>query len=352
MPPGDPLKQPCAFKLVYNPDDHTVNDHCLIKDDSGTWHLFYIYFPRDDRRSSAGLLEYGIGHATSRDLVRWQESGICLQEDPGTWEGDAIYAPNVHRTPDGNYVMLYCGSRDGAQQMGAASSDDLVTWRKHPGNPVITPPASWSGWEGSGDRCCRDAHLLKVEPGRFLCYYTADDIAGGMVERDGQQVVARCCIAAAASRDLLHWKDLGPVCRADKNWKGPGQTMMESPGVTARTESGQTVHTLHFTHRFGVSYVQSNDALRFDGPPRLLGPWHASEIFRDNDTHRWFITSCLQRAGSISIPDDVLPGTEIQEDVGLMLAGLVWIEGLPVVADLERHLSAGSASEWCGAPVV
>jgi len=341
----DPLKQPCAFKLVYNPADHTVNDHCLVKDDLGAWHLFYIYFPRDGRRSSAGLLEYGIGHAVSQDLIHWQEIGICLREDPGTWEGDAIYAPNVHRAPDGSYVMLYCGSRDGAQQMGAACSTDLVTWRKHPDNPVITPPASWSGWESSGYHCCRDAHILEVHPGHFLCYYTADDIAGGLIEFDGEPTIARCCIAAAESRDLLSWKDLGPVYRADKNWKGPGQVMMESPGVTARAEGAQPLYTLHFTHRFGVSCVRSADPLHFEGPPRLLGPWHASEIFRDPDTGRWFITSCLQRIGSIHIWERDLPGVEIQEDVGLYLAGLVWIDGLPVVADLERCLRAADASQ-------
>ena len=84
----DPLKQPCAFKLVYNPDDHTVNDHCLIKDDHGVWHLFYIYFPRDERRSSAGLLEYGIGHAASADLIHWKEIGIqatVKPEDVALW---------------------------------------------------------------------------------------------------------------------------------------------------------------------------------------------------------------------------------------------------------------------------
>ena len=41
------LDQPCAFKLVYQPDDHYANDHCFVKDDNGLWHLFYIYMAND-----------------------------------------------------------------------------------------------------------------------------------------------------------------------------------------------------------------------------------------------------------------------------------------------------------------
>ncbi len=53
------LDQPCAFKLVYEPDDHYVSDYCLIRDDSGGWHLFYIYHPFDQRGSHNGDLEPG-----------------------------------------------------------------------------------------------------------------------------------------------------------------------------------------------------------------------------------------------------------------------------------------------------
>ena len=335
------LKQPCAFKLVYDPADHTVNDHCLVRDDAGVWHLFYIYFPRDGRRSSGGQLEYGIGHARSRDLLAWEEVGICLREDGGTWEGDAIYAPNVHRAPGGGYVMLYCGSRAYSQQIGAAVSEDLMRWEKHPGNPVITPPEAWSGWRDAGYHSCRDAHILEVEPGRFVCYYTADDASGGTTKSaNGGTICTNCCIAAAESLDLLTWTDIGPVYAARRNLMGPGQTMMESSGVVVEGE-GEARYVLYFTHRFGVSTVRSSDPFSFEGPTQLLGAYHASEIFRDPGTGSWFITSCLQRLGSLHIPEEVLPGGEVQESCGLFLAGLVWIEGYPVVVDLERMRRAG-----------
>ncbi|MFH0965741.1 MAG: hypothetical protein V2A58_17220 [Planctomycetota bacterium] len=330
------LDQPAAFKLVFDPRDHYINDHCLVRDDRGLWHLFYIYFPRDSRRSAGGRLEYGIGHATSPDLIHWKEVGICLREDPGAWDADAIYAPYVHRSPKGAYVMLYCGSGDSTQRIGAATSDDLAHWEKHDRNPVITPATTWSGWVDTGYHSCRDPHVLEIAPGRFLCYYTAD-----LARSASPDASPACCIAAAESSDLLRWRDLGPVCVAPKNFSGPGQVMMESPGVLFRDHDGAKSYLLHFTHRFGVSYVTSPDPLSFPGPPRLLGPYHASEIFQDPSTSSWFITSCCQRLAVLYLPNETIPFGDVQEGLGLFLAGLTWVEGHPVVVDLARFAAAG-----------
>ena len=323
------LDQPCAFKLVYQPRDHYINDHCLVRDAGGTWHLFYIYFPFDDRRTHVGEMELGIGHAVSADLLSWRFVDICLREEPDTWENDAIYAPYVAQAPSGEYVMLYCGVRERSQQIGAAVSEDLYDWRKYDGNPVIRPNPSWSNWRPSGYHSCRDAHILEIEPGQFACYYTANTLDPDV-----------CCIAAARSGDLLHWEDCGPVYTAPVNHPGPGQTRMESPGVNVVPCREQ--YMLHFTHRWGVGFVTGEDPLRFTGEPARLGPYHACEILQDPESQRWFITSCCQSIGAIGLVGD-WPPEQLQEGRGLFLAGLTWIDDEPVVVDLKRFLRWGGA---------
>jgi len=321
------LDQPCAFKLVYDPSDHYVNDHCLIRDAAGEWHLFYIYFPRDNRRTKAGRYEYGIGHAVSRDLLAWRFVDIVLREVPGTWEGGAIYAPYVAQAPNGRYVMLYCGSSETeSQQIGAALSDDLYKWDKFPGNPILRPSDAWANWTPKTYYSCRDAHVLRLDSGEYLCYYTAQTKDPDI-----------CCIAAASSTDLLHWNDRGPVFTAGLDLRGPGQARMESPGVF-RIPSTNTF-LLHVTHRWGVVFVRSADPLHFTGEPQRLGPYHASEIFCDETTGKWFITSCCHNLGALVRPGDPHAGLIGAAGRGLFLAGLTWIDDEPVVVDLQRHLT-------------
>ena len=326
------LSQPCAFKLVYEPEDHYVNDHCLVKADDGLWHLFYIYFPRDRRRSAGGLLEYGIGHAQSPDLLEWSFVDVCLREGCDTWEEEAIYAPCVHRTPDARYVMLYCGTHKGSQQIGAATSQDLYTWTKYEKNPVITPCSAWSNWRSEGYHSCRDPHILEISPGEFICYYTANTLDPEV-----------CCIAACRSANLLDWEDRGPVHTAPVNYSGPGQTRMESAGVNAIATEAGSKYALHFTHKYGVSVVTSYDPLHFQGPARVIGAYHASEIFRRPEDGTYFITSCCNNIGELHVPakrDDYEP-----DHHGMFLAGVVWLDDYPAVVDLKRCLAQQPVGE-------
>lgn len=61
--------------------------------------------------------------------------------DAATWTGSVV------RRPDGRWHMFYTGaSVSGAafvQSIGLATSDDLVTWHKHPDNPVTSADPRW-----------------------------------------------------------------------------------------------------------------------------------------------------------------------------------------------------------------
>ena len=59
----------------------------------------------------------------------------------GAWDSFTVTTPKVF-VDDGAFVMLYSGDStriDDPTGIGVAVSDDLVHWRKHPGNPILAP---------------------------------------------------------------------------------------------------------------------------------------------------------------------------------------------------------------------
>ena len=102
----------------------------------GNYHLFYQYVPNDPPWERKHW-----GHAASSDLVHWIDLPIALTPTPGGPDQDGCFsgcAVNHNGVP----MLIYTGVI-GNQQLPcvATSPDDLVTWQKYTGNPVIaTPP--------------------------------------------------------------------------------------------------------------------------------------------------------------------------------------------------------------------
>ena len=153
-------------------------------------------------------------------------------DDLATWTGSVI-------EHDRRWHMLYTGiSRaDGGliQRIGLAVSDDLITWRKHPGNPVIEADGRWyelldlTSWR---DQSWRDPWLFRDHSdGAFHVLITARAAAGAA---DGRGVVAH-----ARSADLVHWQVLPPVT-------APGEfAQVEVPQLV---EFGDRRHILFSVH--------------------------------------------------------------------------------------------------------
>lgn len=107
--------------------------------------------------------------------------------------------------------MLYTGINraEGGliQRIGLAVSDDLLTWRKHPGNPVLEADGRWyelldlTSWR---DQSWRDPWLYRdADDGSFHALITARAADGAA---DGRGVIGH-----ARSPDLVHWQVLEPV---------------------------------------------------------------------------------------------------------------------------------------------
>jgi beta-fructofuranosidase len=181
--------------------------------DTGTeYHLFFLYASRalhdPDRRHARA----SIGHAVSTDLIQWTRLPDALvRGDAPAFDDVATWTGSVLRGPDGVWRMFYTGTtnRDGAfiQSIGMATSTDLITWQKHPGNPVLAADSRW--YERSGDstwvdEAWRDPWVFADPEGDgWHMLITARANRGPIAERG--------VVGHARSADLVHWQTEPPL---------------------------------------------------------------------------------------------------------------------------------------------
>lgn len=150
----------------------------LVRD--GVFHAFFQWAPDFPARRAIGW-----GHATSRDLLRWEYLPAAIEPtDPydrnGCYSGSAV--PRFDSQNDGA-VFLYTGNvkhPDGTREAHqcAFMTDDLVSFRKHPGNPVIADTDRPAGYTAD----FRDPMVYAFTGGRLrMCIGARRDDAAGAV---------------------------------------------------------------------------------------------------------------------------------------------------------------------------
>jgi len=130
------------------------------------------------------------GVAVSDDGLTWRRAKnapILAVQDPdcGPWEKDCIYQPWLVEQ-EGRFYNFYNAANGGTEQMGGATSTNLLDWQRYDGNPIV-----------------------RVRPGGYDESFCSD----GKVFRDGDHWVmfyfgvgkGGAHIMAAFSRDLRHW---------------------------------------------------------------------------------------------------------------------------------------------------
>jgi len=139
-------------QIHFSPLGHWMNDPNGMVYHKGIYHLFFQYYPDN---SVWGPMHWG--HATSTDLVHWQQQPIALYPDSlgYIFSGSAVVdklntsgfgkngkAPLVaiftHHDPKGEKV----GTNTFQNQSIAYSLDDGKTWTKYSGNPVVKNPGA------------------------------------------------------------------------------------------------------------------------------------------------------------------------------------------------------------------
>ena len=189
--------------------DHWVWDFWFAQDGPDT-HIFYLQAPKSLGDPELRHFNASVGHAVSRDLVHWQTLPDALL--PGrepAWDDLAIWTGSVIRRPDENWAMLYTGishlEKGLVQRIGLATSQDLLNWQKHPGNPCLVADPRWyemldlSAWH---DHAWRDPYLLEQDGS----YYALVSARVNQGSPDGRGV-----IALARSENLVEWEVLPPI---------------------------------------------------------------------------------------------------------------------------------------------
>lgn len=137
-------------QIHFSPKEKWMNDPNGMVFYNGTYHLFYQYYPDS---TVWGPMHWG--HATSRDLVRWQHQPIALYPDSlgYIFSGSAVADLNNTSGFGKNGIIPLVaiftnhdpkGEKSGTStfqyQSLAYSLDDGKTWSKYAGNPVLKNP--------------------------------------------------------------------------------------------------------------------------------------------------------------------------------------------------------------------
>jgi predicted GH43/DUF377 family glycosyl hydrolase len=102
----------------------------------------------------------------SSTTTKAKRIGVILPPTPGEWDGKSTAAPIVWKE-NGKYYMLYQGWKDGQgpRLLGLAESEDGLNWTKYGENPVMK--TSKGGWDERGFEC---GSLLKLDDKYWLYY--------------------------------------------------------------------------------------------------------------------------------------------------------------------------------------
>ncbi|MFV8225630.1 glycoside hydrolase family 32 protein [Christiangramia aquimixticola] len=134
----------------FTPEKNWMNDPNGMFYLDGTYHLYFQYYPEDN---VWGPMHWG--HATSKDMITWEEQDIALYPDEKGYifSGSAVVDHNntsgfgkdgktpvvaifTYHEPEGEKK----GEEDYQSQAIAYSLDKGQTWTKYEGNPVLPNP--------------------------------------------------------------------------------------------------------------------------------------------------------------------------------------------------------------------
>ena len=174
----------------------------LKKRDGKYWSLYGAY----PRQGGYELRPGYEGVACSDDAMTWQrakENYILSVHDSDckTWEKDCIYQPWLVEY-EGRFYDFYNAANGEYEQLGMATSSNLLNWKRTGDNPVIR-----NRKEGYDEKFCSDGKVFRDGDHWTMFYFG--------VGRGGAHIMV------AFSRDLMHWTaDPEPLYKAGGNPSG------------------------------------------------------------------------------------------------------------------------------------
>lgn len=178
----------------------------LKKRDAKYWTLYGCY----PRQGGYELRPGYEGAAVSDDGLTWRrakdEPVLSVHDsDRGEWEKSCVYQPWLVEH-EGRFCDFYNAANGGIEQTGLATSTDMLTWKRHPGNPLIRNTRDGFNQSFSSDpKVYRDGD-------HWTMFFFGLNPGGA-------------CIMAAFSRDLVHWTvDPEPLYKPGGHPKGLDST--------------------------------------------------------------------------------------------------------------------------------
>ena len=260
---GKLANDPHRPQYHFLPPANWMNDPNGLIQWQGQYHLFYQHNPNGP---FWGRMHWG--HAVSEELVHWTDLPVALAPTPGGPDQDGCFS-GCAVDNNGIPTLVYTGVHP-QRQCIATSRDDLLTWEKYIGNPVIAAPPEDLDATGFRDPCVwweGDA------------WYTL--IGSGIQDVGGAALLYK-------SPDLIHWEYIKPILIRDKNEADPLQTgtMWECPDffslgdkhvLVVSAHEGKPLYAVYLVglyadHRFTPAIVRKLDFgnTHFYAPQTLL----------------------------------------------------------------------------------
>lgn len=205
-------------KVHFTPNKNWMNDPNGMVYYAGKYHLFFQHNPYGN-----GWGNMSWGHATSTDLIHWQEQEVGIHPEPEglgyIFSGSAVVDwNNTSSFQTGEHPPLIAifthHSEDGVQRQSIAYSNDAGdTWTKYAGNPVIDNP---------GIKDFRDPKVLWHEDtSQWVMVLAAGQVIAFYISKDLKQWHHLCDFGAEWGTHAGEWEcpDLFPMLTDDKKEK-------------------------------------------------------------------------------------------------------------------------------------
>lgn len=192
-PAGSPTEYNAALTWIVR--DNDLFGEGKLKTFEGRFVGTYHAYPRPGYETGPAA----IGIAYSKDFHKWNlKKPVLHASDPDAaeWEKGGLYKSCIVEH-DGTFHMFYNAKTDDSpwiEQIGLATSTDLIQWKRHEANPLIRVGEK----DAFDDRFCSDPCVFRAGEVWVMFFYT--------LSSDGK---ARDSVAF--SRDLVRWEKSGEI---------------------------------------------------------------------------------------------------------------------------------------------
>lgn len=293
------IEMPNEFPLRL--DDIRIRDPFILADaDSG---LYFLYAQTGNRGRSAIR---GVEAYRSRDLESWSEPSLVFGKPEGSWGGDEIWAPEVHRIGDHWCLFVSFNGREGGRGTQIFRAESPAGPFEHFSDEACTPPeercldatpfveadgACWlvycQEWVQLGDGAMKAVRMKpdwSARVGEPIQLFTASEapwvrkIDGGSLRPDGGFVTDGPAFHRTRSgRLLMLWSSFGEQGyavgiaesdsgRIDGRWTQRSMPLFAENGghcMTFETLDGRLLLALHRPNSGGAERARLFDLVEF-----------------------------------------------------------------------------------------